>query len=459
MRLGAQMDARGMDDKRMSIEAAKCTVCRQPLGENGRCPHCDEEIHRIWTVEDWRPLLMLGLAIVLGFSFTSLVVNGFNDKQNALAAEYYHTGLQALDAKHGSAAVGDFEAALVYSHDNFAYGLKLTDALVTSGATGEALAQLRAFREQRPGDAQVNLKLARLEAQREHVDDAVRYYQNAIEGTWPEGDDPVVQRLAARFESADYLVRQGNREQAGQMLLALATVLPATSPEQGRLGDLFLRNGDPAEALKVYETALKPCRTERRSRIVIEGGAAEEAAVRPLVSGGEGRGARCQSALLGAAKASFAAEGYERAGRYLEEVQPETAESHELRLEFERMEALDPFARSATGKIRAERSVAAFHTAVQRLAGCGVPFAQALSRGEKSAKAEEPEEWSGLAKWASQLSPMMSERKAQGREDVIESTMRFAFQAEMAAQKSCGKGSLNDEALLLLARERLGAKP
>jgi len=181
--------------------------------------------------------------------------------------------------------------------------------------------------------------------------------------------------------------------------------------------------------------------------------------VRPLVSGGEGRGARCQSALLGAAKASFAAEGYERAGRYLEEVQPETAESHELRLEFERMEALDPFARSATGKIRAERSVAAFHTAVQRLAGCGVPFAQALSRGEKSAKAEEPEEWSGLAKWASQLSPMMSERKAQGREDVIESTMRFAFQAEMAAQKSCGKGSLNDEALLLLARERLGAKP
>jgi predicted negative regulator of RcsB-dependent stress response len=459
MRLGAEMDARGVDDRRMSIETAKCTVCRQPLGENGRCPHCDEDIHRIWTIEDWRPLLTLGLAIVLGFSFTSLVVTAFNDKQNALAAEYYHRGLQALEAKHGSAAVGDFEAALVYSHDNFQYGLKLTDALAASGATGEALAQLRAFREQRPGDAQVNLKLARLEAQRQHVDDAVRYYQNAFEGSWPEGSDPVLQRIGTRFESADYLVRQGRKEQAGQLLLALAAALPATSPEQGRLGDLLLRNGDPAEALKVYETALQPCRAERRSRIIIEGGVAEEPHLKPFVSGDEGRNARCQSALLGAAKASFAAIGYERARRFLAEIQPQTAESQGLELELERMEALDPFAPGATGKIRAERSVAAFHLAVQRLAGCGVPFAQALSRGEKSAKAEEPEEWSGLAKWASQLSPMMSERKLQGRDDVIESTMRFAFQAEEAAQKSCGKASLNDEALLLLARERLGAKP
>jgi hypothetical protein len=35
--------------------------------------------------------------------------------------------------------------------------------------------------------------------------------------------------------------------------------------------------------------------------------------------------------------------------------------------------------------------------------------------------------------------------------------MRFAFQAEMAAQKDCGKPAPDDEALLLLARERMGA--
>jgi hypothetical protein len=123
------------------------------------------------------------------------------------------------------------------------------------------------------------------------------------------------------------------------------------------------------------------------------------------------------------------------------------------------MEALDPFARSATGRIRTERTLAAFRIATQRLAHCGVPFAQGLvgnAGNAASANAKDPEQWSGFAKWAEQLSPVMNERKLRGRDDVIESTMRFAFQAEMAAQKGCGNPTQDDEALLLLARERMG---
>jgi hypothetical protein len=52
---------------------------------------------------------------------------------------------------------------------------------------------------------------------------------------------------------------------------------------------------------------------------------------------------------------------------------------------------------------------------------------------------------------------MMHQRKLRGRDDVIESTMRFAFQAEMAAEKDCGEATPDDQALLLLARERMGA--
>jgi hypothetical protein len=76
---------------------------------------------------------------------------------------------------------------------------------------------------------------------------------------------------------------------------------------------------------------------------------------------------------------------------------------------------------------------------------------------DKSFALKDPAQWGALAKWAEQLFPLMSERKLRGRDDVIESTMRFAFQAEMAAQKECGSPGLNDEALLLLARERMGA--
>lgn len=54
----------------------------------------------------------------------------------------------------------------------------------------------------------------------------------------------------------------------------------------------------------------------------------------------------------------------------------------------------------------------------------------------------------------------MNEQKLRGRDDLIESTMRFAFQTEMAAEKACvpaPNASVDDEALLLLARERMGA--
>jgi tetratricopeptide (TPR) repeat protein len=368
----------------------------------------------------------LSLVIVLGFSFTSLVVSSFREKQNALAAEYYAAGTRAMEAKRPADAVDAFETALVYSRDNFQFRLKLTDALLASGATSEALVQLRSFWDQRPQDALVNLKLARLEAQRKHADEALRYYQNAIAGVWPEGSDAIQQRIDVRFESAEYLVRQGRQDQAEAALQGLATVLPTSSSEQGRLADLYLRNGDPSHALSAYQSQLNLNKNDA-------------------------------GAIQGAAQASFAAGSYTTAMRYLGELKPETADSRALREKLERMEALDPFARSATERVRTERTMAAFRIAVERLAGCGVPFAQAMISNEKPANAKDPAQWSGFARWAEQLSPMMSERKLRGRDDVIESTMRFAFQSEMAAQKGCGDPKLNDEALLLLARERMGA--
>jgi tetratricopeptide (TPR) repeat protein len=219
---------------------------------------------------------------------------------------------------------------------------------------------------------------------------------------------------------------QGRQEQAEEALLALAAVLPASSTAHGKLADLFLRNGDTGRALSTYQAQLNLNKNDA-------------------------------TAILGAAKASYAAGSYAMARHYLEELKPETAESQALRVELERMEALDPFAQNVSGRVRTKRTMAAFQIAIQRLAACGVPFAQAMDRTPTNANAKDPAQWSGFAKWAEQLSPLMSERKLRGRDDVIESTMRFAFQAEMAAQKECGKPTLNDEALLLLARERMGA--
>jgi tetratricopeptide (TPR) repeat protein len=430
----------------MSTETSNCTVCGKSLGEDGRCRHCEDGGH-VWTIQDWRPLLTLSLVIVLGLSFTRLVVSQYNEKRQELAAEYYAAGIHAMDAQQPAAAVDALESALIYSHDNFQYQLKLTDALLASGATSEAVAQLHSFLDQRPGDAQVNLKLARLEARRHHVDGALRYYLAAIEGDWPEHTDPFPQRIAVRFESAEYLVEQGRREEAEGALQALAAVLPVAWPEQGTLGDLFLRNGDAGRALKVYQAELEVDQDN-------------------------------EAAMLGAAKASMAV-SYTGARRYLRAVKPPTEESRRLLAQLDRMDGLDPFAPNATGNDRTKRTVAAFRIATERLARCGaaagaslksessgaatgnaaLPAAGAWGAAEKNgnANAKAQDHWSGLRKWAGQLAPMMNERKLRGRDDVIESTMRFAFQAEMAAEKECGKATPDDEALLLLARERMGA--
>jgi tetratricopeptide (TPR) repeat protein len=409
----------------MSAETATCTVCGQALDAQGRCRHC-EDAGRVWTIQDWRPLLTLWVVIALGFSFTRLVVNGYNEQRQKLAEKYYAAGTSAMDAQNPEQAVAAFEGALIYSHDNFQYQLKLTDALLASGATSEAVAQLHSFLDQRPTDAQVNLKLARLEARRHHVDGALHYYLAAIEGDWPEHTDPFPQRIAVRFESAEYLVDQGRREQAEGALQSLAAVLPASWPEQGKLGDLFLRIGDAGRALNVYQAELN-------------------------------QDPKNQAALLGAAKASIAGAGYTGARRYLTALKPPTDESRTLLARLDRMEALDPFAASALASeaARAQRTMAAFRLAARRMAGCDPSIRGASEKAQ--------ERWLELQRWAGQLAPMMNERKLRGRDDVIESTMRFAFQAEMAAEEQCGSvasatssATLDDEALLLLARARMG---
>jgi predicted negative regulator of RcsB-dependent stress response len=445
----------GRDDvygRGMNKDTNSCSVCGQPLGENGRCRRC-EEATRVWTVRDWRPMLTLGLVIVLGFSFTRLVVGGYDERRNALAEEYYAAGVKALDAQHSAEAVDALENALVYSHGNFQYELKLTDALLASGASTEAMAQLHAFLEQRPGDAQVNLKLARLEARRNHVEDAWRYYQAAIGGAWPELNDPFEQRIDVRFEEAEYLVRQSRTEMAEAALVALAEVLPESSAEQQRLGELFLSNGDAGRALKAYEAALDSCG-------VAKGGFADGPvggrSPKPIFSEGEIRNARCQAAVLGTARAELASANYGGARRYLLEIKGVNAEARTLLAQLERMDVLDPFAEESSAQVRARRTVAVFQIAIGRLARCGVPFAQALKGTGRGEDGREAARWSGLARWAEQLTPLMDERKLRGHDDVIESTMRFAFQAEMTAQKDCGNAALDDEALLLLARKRLG---
>jgi len=57
--------------------------------------------------------------------------------------------------------------------------------------------------------------------------------------------------------------------------------------------------------------------------------------------------------------------------------------------------------------------------------------------------------------WADQLSPQMTTRRLQRRDDVEENAMRFVFQTQQFAGKNCSiPPTEDDSALISLAKER-----
>ena len=404
----------------MSDSKGNCTYCRQPLSTDGRCLHCEEDGH-VWTLRDWRPLAILALIIVLGFSFTRLVVGHYQQKTAALSQEYSSAGDRLLAAHRPQEAVKAYESALVYSPFDRHVRLNLGDALIEIGSRNEAMAQIRDLWEDRPDDASVNLKLARLEATAKRPELALGFYRNAIEGRWPGRSDSVAASIAVRLETAEYLITLGRRQEAEYVLISTEETMPVSSDQQPRLASLFLRSGDAGRAQLIYQLILV-------------------------------RNQHDADALLGAARASFLQGNYDAARQYLARIHPLSAPAGLLSVELDAIEALDPFAPGATPSSRAQRTISAYQIARHRLDACDLTKVPEASREAANVQ------WAGLHHWAVQLEPFMNPHKLHGRDDVIESAMRFSFQSEISASSACGQPSADDEHLLQLGRQRLGAQ-
>ncbi len=402
----------------MSDSKGICKYCRQPLSTDGRCLHCLEDGH-VWTLRDWRPLLLLALIIIFGFSFTRLVVGHYQQKTALLAQQYAAQGDRQLAAHHPAEAVQAYESALAYSPDERHIRLSLGDALIESGYRNEAMAQLHNLWEGRPDDAAVNLKLARLQALARQPELALRFYRNAIEGAWPGRNDQAAANVSVRLEAAEYLISLARREEAETVLIGTEESMPVSSDQQPLLASLFLRNGDAARAQMLYQLLLV-------------------------------RNQHDSDALLGAARANFLAGNYDAARQYLARIRPLSAPAGLLSSELDAIEALDPFAPGATPRSRAQRTISAYQIARHRLDACDLDKVPAATREAANVQ------WVGLRQWAAQLDPFMNPRKLHGRDDVIESSMRFAFQAELSSNSLCGQPSADDEHLLQLGRQRLG---
>jgi tetratricopeptide (TPR) repeat protein len=399
-------------------------------------------------------LPLLALVIIAGFSFTRMVVQWYQQRQELLASRWYARGVAALQSGQAERSVQDFETVLAYAkRENYEYRFTLAQALVTAGRLPEAHSRLLNLLDERPSDARVNLALARLAVRSGDLSDAVQYYHGAIDGIWSQRRTPspvddavppermgnrhspevpfapagVDERMNTRLELAEALAANHNRDEAEAELTAMAAELPPNAAAHARLGQAWLKIDDPRSALDEFQQA----RQLDRSFAPAEAG-------------------------LGAAQ--FHLGDFTAARRHLLEalrLNQKNREARQLLAATERVLDADPFSPGVNATERARRTVAAYQAAVARLDACAPSHADNGSPpGNGAARDVNQHSLAPLRSWAAELKPYAEVRRLRGRDDYIENMLRFVFATEDAAARACGPPGGLDAALAVIGQHR-----
>lgn len=350
--------------------------------------------------------------IAVLFFVTAIAVHAYNARVNLLSIRWGQRGARALAAGNAELAIADLRNALAYDPRNTHDQLALAQALSRVGKPDEARAYLLHLWRQEPGDGVVNLELARLSARQGGIEDALRYFHNAIYGVWEAAPDD--RRREVRFELSDFLLQHDRHTQADAELIALLPSLPRQAEAYRQTGDLFLRAVDYERALEQFRRALRIDSDDVQ-------------------------------AAFGAGQAAFDLGNMRIAEEYLKKtaaMQPGNIQAQSMLLVLKQARSLDPFGFRLTKEQRAARVKTAFALAVQRLQQCIAlrPSDVASIQAEISA--------------GNALGLQISQPEYLYMPDAVDSTMSFVFDAEALSNKNCGAPQGMNLALQLIAKAR-----
>jgi len=371
-------------------------------------------------------LLVLTLAAATGFAAVSHLVARFNANQQSRGRKLYQQGLTEAGAARYDDAIAAFRAALTCDPTNSQYQLSLARALRDSNdprRLDEAESYLLALWQRTPQDAAINLALARVAAHRGSVEDATRYYHNAMYGVW--NSDPDSNRSKARIELIRFLLKKGAHDKAESELMALATALPADPAARLQAAQLFAQAQDNAGALAQYEEVLR---------------------LNPADS----------AALAGAGEAAYRSGNYAAAQPYLRaavNANPLDANSRQLLALTDLILRVNPFHRHISDAERNRRIVAAFEQAEKRLTEC----AQQTGVDLKTTAPPTSSPFSSLQSRWTAAKPDLARLRSPAETDLPDTIMDVVFQIEQQTAATCGQPQGLDLALLLISQKREAA--
>jgi tetratricopeptide (TPR) repeat protein len=373
------------------------------------------------------PLVLAALTLIaiVGFAAVSRLVARLKANEKQIAWHAFEAGLAEMQAGHPERALDDFRAALTCDRDNPSYQLSLARALRDTGRLDESEAYLLHLWNAAPQDSTINLALARLAARRQSIDDAIRYYHNAIYGVWSGDADK--NRRQTRFELIEFLLKENALPQAQAELIALAQILPPEPTQHLAVADLFVHAHDFQNALAQYQAVLK---LDRRNA----------------------------SALTGAGKSAFNLGRYRTAQKFLQQAVAENPHDAEAERELQTATLVlqaDPFLRHISDAERNRRIAIAFAHVGERLKSCAqsknIDLAANAGNGGANPSANDlPSLW---ARWQA-ARPLLRRLNAPSHADLPDTLMDLILQIEQQTAQQCGEPSGVDLALLLSARDR-----
>jgi tetratricopeptide (TPR) repeat protein len=366
-----------------------------------------------------RPTLLVLLAVLTVVFF--LAVTGLSRaheaQRQALGNRWFNRGVADLNAKNYEAAITEFRSALLYSRDDFSYQLNLAEALIGLKHTAEASAYLLNLWDREPGNGLVNLELARIAAQRGEIDQAVRYYHDAVYAAWPR--DQEKKRREARLELISLLLRIKDLGDAQAELIALSANVGDDPAQQETIADLFVRAGDYEHALASY-------------RLVLRANDHDAAA------------------LAGAGYVAFQLGQYPLAQHYLQQAiaaTPNDTQSAHLLQTTEMVLRMDPFRRQISTADRDKAVVEAFTAAGERLKSCTLPVTSSPGSGPPISLNDE---WTAMK-------PRIGAVRLRHDPDLAENAMDLVFRIEHQTSAVCGAPTGADLALSLIAKLHEGS--
>lgn len=193
--------------------------------------------------------VLLGLiAAFLALDFA--LANIERNETRRHAADVYAEGIALLAAGRASDAADRLATAVSLQRDNVPYALAHAQAILAEGRVTDAEQSLNELLVRAQNDGQVNLTMARLLSTSGRRDEAKAFYHRAIYGQW--GADSASERLAARFELIDVLVRENARTELLAELLPLQSAPSESTTFLVRVAPLYLRANSPARAADAY---------------------------------------------------------------------------------------------------------------------------------------------------------------------------------------------------------------